>query len=292
MEHGIVRMRLSKTSNIQEGKGKAKRKDFTPKIKKTLNAMIEEKEQEDETHMERAEVAHPHMDKVTKGKVNSMGKKNYLWEERKERQKETSEDISSKFFNLQFVPLEGGKIQDLLYQILEQEEDVIIEHDAQSRESRRMASRRNGQCLQYQLGGMDNANQEKHLMHHLATVFIIVTPYLGSSITISESDWRQFWSWQPHSLNSCRPVYDKMNYKGLAAGGSRGSAPMARIAVYKTCWDSGCYDVDLLAAFDDAIRDGIHILSLSLVVVASVGNEGNQGSATNLAPWMITVAAS
>uniref|UniRef100_A0A2N9J6X7 Subtilisin-like protease fibronectin type-III domain-containing protein n=1 Tax=Fagus sylvatica TaxID=28930 RepID=A0A2N9J6X7_FAGSY len=109
-----------------------------------------------------------------------------------------------------------------------------------------------------------------------------------------------------------------MNYKGLAAGGARGGAPMARIAVYKTCWDSGCYDVDLLAAFDDAIRDGVHILSLSLgpdapqgdyfndaisigsfhaathgiLVVASVGNEGNQGSATNLAPWMITVAAS
>ncbi|KAL6346023.1 hypothetical protein AAG906_025303 [Vitis piasezkii] len=109
-----------------------------------------------------------------------------------------------------------------------------------------------------------------------------------------------------------------MNYKGLAAGGARGGAPMARIAVYKTCWASGCYDVDLLAAFDDAIRDGVHILSLSLgpeapqgdyfndaislgsfhaashgvVVVASVGNEGSQGSATNLAPWMITVAAS
>lgn len=109
-----------------------------------------------------------------------------------------------------------------------------------------------------------------------------------------------------------------MNYKGLAAGGARGGAPLARIAVYKTCWDSGCYDVDLLAAFDDAVRDGVHILSLSLgpdapqgdyfndaisvgsfhatthgiVVVASVGNEGNQGTATNLAPWMITVAAS
>lgn len=109
-----------------------------------------------------------------------------------------------------------------------------------------------------------------------------------------------------------------MNYKGLAAGGARGGAPMARIAVYKTCWDSGCYDVDLLAAFDDAIRDGVHILSLSLgpdapqgdyfndaisigsfhaasrgvLVVASVGNEGNQGSGTNLAPWMLTVAAS
>ncbi|KEH20335.1 subtilisin-like serine protease [Medicago truncatula] len=108
-----------------------------------------------------------------------------------------------------------------------------------------------------------------------------------------------------------------MNYKGLASGGARGGAPMARIAVYKTCWDSGCYDVDLLAAFDDAIRDGVHILSLSLgaqspqgdyfndaisigsfhaanrgvLVVSSAGNEGNLGSATNLAPWMLTVAA-
>ena len=52
------------------------------------------------------------------------------------------------------------------------------------------------------------------------------------------------------------------NYKGLAAGGAREGAPMARIAVYKTCWDSGCYDVGLLAAFDDAIRDGIYILSV------------------------------
>ncbi|XP_028756725.1 subtilisin-like protease SBT3.9 [Neltuma alba] len=109
-----------------------------------------------------------------------------------------------------------------------------------------------------------------------------------------------------------------MNYKGFGAGNARGGAPKARIAVYKTCWDSGCYDADLLAAFDDAIRDGVHILSISLgpeapqgnyfrdaisvgsfhaashgvLVVASAGNSGNPGSATNLAPWMITVAAS
>lgn len=111
---------------------------------------------------------------------------------------------------------------------------------------------------------------------------------------------------------------ENMNYKGLAAGGARGGAPMARIAVYKTCWDSGCYDVDLLAAFDDAIRDGVNILSMSLgpdapqgdyfsdaisvgsfhaashgiLVVASAGNQGRPASATNLAPWMLTVAAS
>ncbi|KAK2971439.1 hypothetical protein RJ640_028477 [Escallonia rubra] len=35
---------------------------------------------------------------------------------------------------------EGGKIRDLLFQLLEGEEDVVIKHGAQSRESRRMAS--------------------------------------------------------------------------------------------------------------------------------------------------------
>ncbi|XP_071913708.1 subtilisin-like serine-protease S isoform X2 [Coffea arabica] len=122
-----------------------------------------------------------------------------------------------------------------------------------------------------------------------------------------------------HTASTAAGRYvQNMNYKGLAAGAARGGAPMARIAVYKTCWSSGCYDVDLLAAFDDAVRDGVHIISLSLgpdapqgdyfndaisigsfhavsrgiVVVASAGNEGSAGSATNLAPWLITVAAS
>uniref|UniRef100_A0A7N0UKC1 Uncharacterized protein n=1 Tax=Kalanchoe fedtschenkoi TaxID=63787 RepID=A0A7N0UKC1_KALFE len=121
-----------------------------------------------------------------------------------------------------------------------------------------------------------------------------------------------------HTASTAAGRYVKnMSNRGLAAGGARGGAPMARIAVYKTCWEYGCYDVDLLAAFDDAIRDGVHILSVSLgsesqgeyfrdaislgsfhaashgiVVVSSAGNEGNPGSVTNLAPWMITVAAS
>jgi hypothetical protein len=108
-----------------------------------------------------------------------------------------------------------------------------------------------------------------------------------------------------------------MNFGGLGTGGGRGGAPMARIAVYKACWDSGCYDADILAAFDDAISDGVDIISVSLgpdypqggyftdaisvgsfhatrngiLVVSSAGNAGKQGSATNLAPWMLTVAA-
>jgi len=109
-----------------------------------------------------------------------------------------------------------------------------------------------------------------------------------------------------------------INYRGLASGEARGGAPMARIAVYKTCWISGCYDADMLAAIDDAIRDGVKVLSLSLgpdapqgdyfddaisvgsfhavshgiTVVSSVGNQGAVGSATNVAPWLVTVAAS
>lgn len=108
------------------------------------------------------------------------------------------------------------------------------------------------------------------------------------------------------------------SYNGLGAGWARGGAPLARIAVYKTCWDSGCYDADILAAFNDAISDGVDIVSLSLgsdspqrdysddaisigsfhaashgiLVVASAGNAGDQGTVTNVAPWMLTVGAS
>ena len=59
-DHNTPRMGSGKTPNVREGRGKAKRKEFTPKIKcflcdsphwardcpkrKTLNAMIEERE--------------------------------------------------------------------------------------------------------------------------------------------------------------------------------------------------------------------------------------------------------
>ena len=44
---------------------------------------------------------------------------------------------------------------------------------------------------------------------------------------------------------------------GLAKGTARGGAISARIAVYKVCWFDGCDDADILAAFDDAIADGV-----------------------------------
>ncbi|XP_031499790.1 subtilisin-like serine-protease S isoform X2 [Nymphaea colorata] len=109
------------------------------------------------------------------------------------------------------------------------------------------------------------------------------------------------------------------SFMGLANGTARGGAPAARLAIYKACWFGWCSGVDLLAAFDDAIGDGVDIISVSaapdppqpsvfrdafsiggfhaflkgILVCVSAGNQGPlPGSATNVAPWLFTVAAS
>ncbi|KAJ6922738.1 subtilase family protein [Populus alba x Populus x berolinensis] len=103
---------------------------------------------------------------------------------------------------------------------------------------------------------------------------------------------------------------------GIAQGTARGGVPSARIAMYKVCWGSGCSDMDLLAAFDDAISDGVDIISVSIggasrsffqdpiaigsfhsmkkgiLTSCSAGNNGPYpGSVENVAPWIMTVAA-
>ncbi|KAI3959142.1 hypothetical protein MKX01_023818 [Papaver californicum] len=107
---------------------------------------------------------------------------------------------------------------------------------------------------------------------------------------------------------------------GLARGVARGGTPSARLAIYKVCWATGgCSSADLLAAFDDAIYDGVDVLSVSLgsppplasyvedilsigsfhavakgiTVICSGGNSGPYPQTViNTAPWVITVAAS
>jgi subtilisin family serine protease len=107
------------------------------------------------------------------------------------------------------------------------------------------------------------------------------------------------------------------------AGGAavRGGSPRARVAAYRVCFrpvnGSDCFDADVLAGFEAAIRDGVHVISASvggdandylddavaigslhaakagITVVCSASNYGpDPGTVTNVAPWIITVAAS
>ncbi|CAO2166259.1 unnamed protein product [Urochloa humidicola] len=115
---------------------------------------------------------------------------------------------------------------------------------------------------------------------------------------------------------------------GFAAGSASGGAPLARIAVYKVCWpipgpnpniENTCFEADMLAAMDDAVVDGVDVMSVSIgstgaplpfaedgiavgalhaarrgvVVSCSGGNSGPKpATVSNLAPWLLTVAAS
>lgn len=112
-------------------------------------------------------------------------------------------------------------------------------------------------------------------------------------------------------------VVKRASLFGLAKGSASGMRYSSRIAAYKACWLFGCANSDVTAAIDNAVSDGVDILSLSLgglskpyyrdnIAIASFGaiqrgvslscSAGNSGpfssSVSNTAPWIMTVAAS
>lgn len=103
---------------------------------------------------------------------------------------------------------------------------------------------------------------------------------------------------------------------GYAPGTARGMATHARVAIYKVCWNGGCFGSDLLAGMDKAVQDGVDVLSLSIggtisdydrdsiaigaygamskgVFISCSAGNGGPGSSTlsNVAPWITTVGA-
>ncbi|EFJ25481.1 hypothetical protein SELMODRAFT_267609 [Selaginella moellendorffii] len=112
------------------------------------------------------------------------------------------------------------------------------------------------------------------------------------------------------------------NKDGQASGVAKGGAPLARLAIYKVIWNEVVVDADLLAAIDAALTDGVDVINLSLgkkistapyfaylqdalsiggfhavqagvPVIVAGGNEGPAGyTVVNIAPWVLTVAAS
>lgn len=114
-----------------------------------------------------------------------------------------------------------------------------------------------------------------------------------------------------------------ISYYGIGSGIVRGGAPRARLAIYKVCWNvlgGQCASADILKGFDEAIKDGVDVLSLSIgssiplysevderdaiatasfhavakgiTVVCGAANDGPSAQTVqNTAPWILTVAA-
>ncbi|KAF9596303.1 hypothetical protein IFM89_008829 [Coptis chinensis] len=132
---------------------------------------------------------------------------------------------------------------------------------------------------------------------------------------------RDFQGHGTHTASTAaRREVKNVSYYGFVEGTARGAVPSAKIVVYKVSWKTACMEHDILTAFDDAIADGVDILSVSIgrediysadysQIAIAVGafhamqhgiltsaSGGDRGflsvTVQSGAPWMLIVAAS
>ncbi|WP_168801641.1 S8 family serine peptidase [Glycomyces buryatensis] len=133
---------------------------------------------------------------------------------------------------------------------------------------------------------------------------------------------RSDWSHGTHVGSTAAGTETDLVQDGESRGTISGLAPASRLAFYKACWGSpfdggGCPTSDTVAAFEDAVNDGVDVINFSVggsretvndpmsiamfnaaaagvFVAASAGNSGasDEGNVAHPAPWVTTVAAS
>lgn len=143
-------------------------------------------------------------------------------------------------------------------------------------------------------------------------------------LNISDDDYdspRDYYGHGSHtSSTAAGAAVPGASYFGYANGTATGVAPMARVAMYKAVFSADTLEsasTDVLAAMDQAIADGVDVMSLSLgfpespydtnvvaigafaavrrgiLVTCSAGNDGSDSyTVLNGAPWITTVGAS